>query len=130
MPEFRTLFLRMRKRDQLDQLVASWTIEQTAEHAMEILQGAGIAAGVVSNGEDICARDPQLQARDFWSTVELPDGRRTNVTGIPLKLSATPGSIRSPSPPIGSSNDYVLGELLGYSDADRQHLIAEGAIWP
>ena len=129
-PEFRTLFLRMRKRDQLDQLVASWTIEQTAEHAMEILQGAGIAAGVVSNGEDICARDPQLQARDFWSTVELPDGRRTNVTGIPLKLSATPGSIRSPSPPIGSSNDYVLGELLGYSDADRQHLIAEGAIWP
>ena len=129
-PEFRTLFLRMRKREQLDRYVASWTIENTAEHAMEILQGAGIAAGVVSNGEDICARDPQLQDRDFWSMVELPDGRRTNVTGTPFRLSATPGSIRSPSPPIGSSNDYVLGELLGYSDADREQLIAEGAIWP
>jgi crotonobetainyl-CoA:carnitine CoA-transferase CaiB-like acyl-CoA transferase len=128
-PEFRTLFLRMRKREQLDRYVASWTIEHTAEHAMEILQGAGIATGVVSNGEDICARDPQLQDRDFWSMVELPDGRRTNVTGTPFRLSATPGSIRSPSPPIGSSNDYVLGELLGYSDADREQLIAEGAIW-
>jgi crotonobetainyl-CoA:carnitine CoA-transferase CaiB-like acyl-CoA transferase len=129
-PEFRTLFMRMRKREQLDMHVGSWAIMQTDEHAMELLQGAGVAAGLVSNAADICARDPQLQARSFWGTVTLPDGHRTHVTGVPIKMSATPGSVRTPSPPIGSSNDYVLGELLGYSGAEREQLIAADAIWP
>ncbi|MBV8362691.1 MAG: CoA transferase, partial [Deltaproteobacteria bacterium] len=60
-PEFRTLFLRIRKRERLDRHIGSWTIMQTAEHAMELLQDAGVAAGVVSNGADICARDLQLR---------------------------------------------------------------------
>jgi crotonobetainyl-CoA:carnitine CoA-transferase CaiB-like acyl-CoA transferase len=127
--QFSTLFMRMRNREQLDAHVGSWTITQNAEQAMELLQHAGVAAGVVSNGADICARDPQLQARQFWGTVTLPDGRQTNVTGVPIKMSATPGSVRTPSPPIGSSNDYVLGELLGYCRADREQLIATGAVW-
>lgn len=129
-PEFRTLFMRMRKRQQLDSYVGSWTITQTAERVMELLQSAGIAAGVVANGMDICARDPQLKARNFWGTVTLPDGRQTNVTGVPIKMSETPGSVRTPSPIIGSSNDYVLGELLGYTDKERDQLIAVGAVWP
>jgi crotonobetainyl-CoA:carnitine CoA-transferase CaiB-like acyl-CoA transferase len=128
--EFRTLFMRMRHREQLDAHVGSWTITQAAEDAMQLLQRAGIAAGVVSNGADICARDPHLRDRNFWGTVTLPDGRRTNVTGVPIKMSATSGTIRTPSPLIGSANNYVLGELLGYSSAERDQLIAAGALWP
>jgi len=129
-PEFRTLFMRMRRREQLDKHVESWTITQAAEDAMAILQGAGVAAGVVSNGADICARDAQLRARNFWGTVTLADGGLTNVTGVPIKMSATPGSVRTPSPLIGSSSDYVLGELLGYNSAERTELVASGAVWP
>ncbi|HVN89552.1 MAG TPA: CoA transferase [Candidatus Binataceae bacterium] len=128
-PKFRTLYLRMRKHAELDEHVSRWTIGQEAEAAMEHLQRHGIAAGVVCNGEDICARNPQLQARDFWGTVTLPDGGTTHVTGLPAKLSRTPGSFRSPSPTIGSSNDYVLGELLGYSEAERVSLIEDKAVW-
>ena len=128
-PEFRTLFLRMRQREQLDKHVSSWTVTQNAEHAMEVLQRAGVAAGIVSNGSDICQRDPQLQSRNFWGAVTLPGGHCTNVTGVPIKMSATPGSVRTPSPLIGSANDYVLGELLGYGRVERAQLIAEGAVW-
>jgi crotonobetainyl-CoA:carnitine CoA-transferase CaiB-like acyl-CoA transferase len=128
-PEFRTLFMRMRKQGELDRHVSSWTTTQSAENAMEQLQKAGVASGLVSNGADICARDPQLQARNFWGTVTLADGRRTNVTGVPIKMSATPGSVRTSSPLIGSSSEYVLGELLGYSSTERQQLIAAGAVW-
>ncbi|HXR23726.1 MAG TPA: CoA transferase, partial [Candidatus Binataceae bacterium] len=78
---------------------------------------------------DLCARNPQLQARNFWGTVTLPDGATTHVTGLPAKMSATPGSIRTPSPLIGSANDYVLGDLLGYSAAERTALLEEKAIW-
>ena len=128
--KFRTLYLRMRNRDELDRNVSRWTVEQTAEDAMERLQHAGVPAGVVSNGADICEHNPQLKAREFWGTVTLPDGRPTHVTGIPTKMSATPGSIRTPSPEIGSANEYVLSELLDYSSAEREALIADKAVWP
>ena len=128
--KFRTLYLRMRNSVELDANVARWAADQEAESAMERLQTAGVAAGVVANGADICARDPQLRARNFWGTVPLPNGTSTHVTGIPMKLSATPGAIRTPSPVIGEANDYVLGELLGMSRAERDALVAERAIWP
>jgi benzylsuccinate CoA-transferase BbsF subunit len=127
--KFRTLYLRMRNREELDALIERWTIDQQAEAAMERLQRAGVAAGVVANGADLCERDPHLRARNFWGTVPLPDGTTTHVTGIPMKLSATPGAICTPSPLIGEANDYVLGELLGISKAERDALIAEGAMW-
>jgi benzylsuccinate CoA-transferase BbsF subunit len=127
--KFRTLYLRMRNREELDALIERWTIDQQAEAAMERLQRAGVAAGVVANGADQCERDPHLRARNFWGTVPLPDGTTTHVTGIPMKLSATPGAICTPSPLIGEANDYVLGELLGISKAERDALIAEGAMW-
>ncbi len=97
---------------------------------MERFQRAGVPAGLVSNGADICERNPQLKAREFWGRVTLPDGRSTHVTGIPAQMSATPGSIRTPSPEIGSTNDYVLGELLDYSRAELEALIADKAVWP
>ena len=128
--KFRTLYLRMRNSMELDAHIAHWSAGQDAEAAMGRLQRARVAAGVVANGADICARDAQLQARGFWGTVPLPNGTTTQVTGIPMKLSATPGSIRTPSPVIGEANDYVLGELLGMSRAEREALIAEKAIWP
>jgi benzylsuccinate CoA-transferase BbsF subunit len=128
--QFRTLYLRVRNGVELDAQVARWAAAEVAEDAMQRLQQAGVAAGVVANGADLCARDPQLQAREFWAAAPLPDGTATHVTGIPARLSATPGAIRSPSPIIGEANDYVLGELLGLSGADRDALIAEGAVWP
>jgi len=127
--KFRTLYLRLRHHEELDAHVSRWTGTQTAEAAVDLLQGAGIAAGVVSSGADLCERDRQLRSRNFWGTVTLDDGRVTRVTGIPMKMSATPGAIRTPSPLIGSANDRVLGDLLGYSHSEREALIAEGAIW-
>jgi crotonobetainyl-CoA:carnitine CoA-transferase CaiB-like acyl-CoA transferase len=128
-PRFRTLYLRMRNSADLDANVARWAADQIAEEAMERLQRAGIAAGVVANGKDLCERDPHLKARDFWGTVNLPSGARTHTTGVAARLSRTPGSVRTPSPTIGSSNEYVLGELLGLSRTEREALVEAKAIW-
>ena len=48
---------------------------------------------------------------------------------MPFKLSATPGSVRHCAPEIGENADYVLGQLLGLSRAEREELAAEKAIW-
>ena len=94
---------------------------------MALLQGAGVAAGTALDGADLAA-DRQLEDRDFFARVNLPDNNSTQVTGVPIRLSATPGSFSSRGARIGEDNDYVLGELMGGS-AERAELIAEGAVW-
>jgi crotonobetainyl-CoA:carnitine CoA-transferase CaiB-like acyl-CoA transferase len=128
--KFRTFYLRMRNSAELDANVTRWTIERSAEDVMTKLQNAGIAAGVVENGIDLCSRDPQLIDRGFWSKVTPKKGTSTRVTGIPFRLSATPGSVRTIAPEVGENTDQILGELLGLSRSQRDSLIADGAVWP
>ena len=97
---------------------------------MTILQRAKIAVGVVENGADICARDPQLKERGYWPEVSTRKGVATHVTGIPFKLSGGSGEVRTIAPEVGEDFDYVLGELLGLGKAEREELVAEGAVWP
>ena len=129
-PSFRTIYLRMRNSTALDENISRWTVEHSAEDAMMILQDAGIAAGLVQNGIDICVRDPQLKERGFWPTVSTAKGATTQVTGIPFKLSGVSGQVRTIAPEVGENNDHVLGELLGLTRAEQESLIAEGAVWP
>jgi crotonobetainyl-CoA:carnitine CoA-transferase CaiB-like acyl-CoA transferase len=128
--KFQTLYLRMKNRDALDANITRWTRERSAEEAMHTLQRAKVAAGVVSNGVDLCARDPQLGERGFWPGVKLADGSLSQVTGVPFRLSAGSGSVRTVAPEVGENNDYVLGDLLGLSCAEREEMIASGAVWP
>ncbi|HUY20222.1 MAG TPA: CoA transferase [Candidatus Binataceae bacterium] len=127
--KFRTLYLRMRNRDELDRQVGAWTADHQAEDAMTLLQRAGVPAGLVQNGADLCTRDPQLQFRNFWAPVKRPDGPDTSVSGIPYRLSATPGAIHRNAPEAGEDNEYVLGKLLGLSAAEREQLYASQVVW-
>ncbi len=127
--KFRTLYLRMRNRDELDRHVAAWTANHQAEDAMTLLQRAGVPAGLVQNGADLCTRDPQLQFRNFWAPVKRPDGPDTCVSGLPYRLSATPGAIHRNAPEAGEDNEYVLGKLLGLSAAEREQLYASQVVW-
>jgi crotonobetainyl-CoA:carnitine CoA-transferase CaiB-like acyl-CoA transferase len=47
--------------------------------------------------------------------------------GIPIKLSATPGAIRSNAPVPGQHTDEILGQL-GYSPADIARLRDAGVV--
>ncbi len=128
--KFRTLYLRMRNGGELDANISGWTRARSAEDVMMTLQRARVAAGVVANGVDLCARDPQLRERGFWPGVQHPDGAPSQVSGVPFKLSGGSGSPRTIAPEAGENNDYVLGDILGLGRAERERLIAEGAVWP
>jgi len=129
-PRFQTLYLRTKNHTELDEHLSRWTRERSAEDAMSILQRAKVAAGVVSNGADICARDPQLKERGYWASVKRADGAESRIVGIPFKMSDTLAEVRSIAPEVGEQTEYVLGELLGLSRAELDALIASGAVWP
>jgi crotonobetainyl-CoA:carnitine CoA-transferase CaiB-like acyl-CoA transferase len=125
---FATLRARITNRPALDAHVQTWTRPQRAEDVMTQLQRAGIAAGVVANAEDLCRRDPHLQARGYWTRVPTAEGGTVELDGVPVMLSATPGAVRTPGPLLGEHTAAVLERVLGLSAAAIIELRAAKAV--
>jgi crotonobetainyl-CoA:carnitine CoA-transferase CaiB-like acyl-CoA transferase len=76
---------------------------------------------------DEMASDPQLVARQMIVEVDDPRVGKVKQAGISVKLSETPGSIRSLSPATGQHTDEVL-QGLGYAREEIDRLRGAGAI--
>ena len=50
------------------------------------------------------------------------------MVGVPVRLSETPGSVRTPSPTLGQHTTEVLSELLGMSPEAVATLRTQGVI--
>ena len=48
--------------------------------------------------------------------------------GVPIKLHATPGAVKTPPPTLGQHTDQVLKSLLKLKPAQVAKLHAEGAL--
>ena len=77
------------------------------------LNAAGVANGEVRDIGQML-NDPQLAAREMVQTMMHPTVGAVRVVGAPIKLSATPASLRTPPPVLGQHTDAVLAEL-GYA---------------
>jgi crotonobetainyl-CoA:carnitine CoA-transferase CaiB-like acyl-CoA transferase len=59
--------------------------------------------------------DPQVKARELIRFVEYPEAAKpVPVPNTPVRLSETPGEIKSRAPMLSEHTDEVLGEL-GFS---------------
>ena len=126
--KFSTLLARTEHMDELDLLIEEWTIKRTPEKVMEIMQRAGVAAGVVQNSRDLFESDPQLKHYQFFKEMEHPVIGVVSYENVPFKLSETPGELRRPAPLLGQHNDYVFGKLLGMSKEELAKYTEEGVI--
>ena len=120
---FSTAVSRWNHAGALDPLVESWTLQRSPAEVMELLQAAGIAAGVVQTGADL-AEDPQLKHRGFLRQVLDQQGVPRTIESAPYKLSLTPGGVTRGSPEFGAHQTFVLRDILGMSDDE----LAECAI--
>ena len=124
---FATADSRSQHADQLDELVESWTINQSAEDAMHLLQGAGVAAGVVQTGRDIAENDPHLRERELFRRVPDAAGVLRPIERAPYLLSRTSGSVTKAAPEFGADLSFVLGEVLGMDDEELAEMAIAGA---
>ena len=125
---FATLPARLRNQDALDELIGERTAGQDGRELMKRLQAAGVPAGVVQNGVDLVANDEQLAARE-WTVAREHAVLGEHITdGLPVHFSRTPGTRELPGPLLGEANEYVYGELLGYSAEEITELMIDGAL--
>ncbi|HLG58564.1 MAG TPA: CaiB/BaiF CoA-transferase family protein [Vicinamibacterales bacterium] len=95
-------------------------------HWLTLLTEAGVPCGAVRDVADALA-DPQLLARQMIEAVEHATAGPLNVLGIPIKLSDTPGAVRTAPPTLGQHTTQVLNEL-GVPDDEIAELRRTGAI--
>lgn len=94
---------------------------------IERLNRAGIPAGpIASVGEALS--HPQALARGMVVERQHPTAGPVKMTGVPVRLSDTPGEPGAAPPLLGQHTDAVLAELLSLSDEERAALRAAGAI--
>ncbi len=97
--------------------VASWVAH---------LNEAGVPCGPVLDLAQVFS-DPQVLAREMLQELPHPEAGTFKTTGLPIKLSATPGAISRPPPLHGQHCDEILDEL-GVDERDRRALREAGVL--
>src|ERR1700683_1986044 len=90
-------------------------IEKSRDEWMKILKAGGDFIYSVVNSVSDLPDDPQVKANEYIVDHEIPGIGKTNLLGMPVKLSETPGQPRGHAPELGEHTELLLTELLGYS---------------
>ena len=124
---FSTLWQRKKHIEELNELLEQWTAQHSPEEVMDLLQGAGVPAGVVKDASEL-AEDPQLVARNFFIEASHPVLGKVTFDSTPIRLERTPAKFARAAPLLGQDNRYVYQELLGIEAQELSRYIEDGVI--
>jgi len=126
-PRFATNRDRVSHYEILRPLLAERIRQRSRAEWIERLMAAGVPCGSVRDVSEVL-RDPQMTAREMIAAVEHAAIGRVQVLGVPIKLSETPGTVRTAPPTLGQHTDQILRTDLGFSDADITRLRQNGTV--
>jgi crotonobetainyl-CoA:carnitine CoA-transferase CaiB-like acyl-CoA transferase len=114
------------KRAEIQQFFTDTFKTKTRDDWFEILSKSDICVGRMLTLDEV-PNDPQVKARKMVVELDGPDGQKVRQVGISVKLSETPGTIRSLAPQLGQHTDEVLVGL-GYPQEQIDRWREEGAV--
>jgi CoA:oxalate CoA-transferase len=71
--------------------------------------------------------EPQMVDNEMIASQDHPSSGRVTMVNVPVRLSSTPGCVRSPAPELGENTEDVL-KNLGYADEQIDSLRAAAVI--
>lgn len=125
-PDYATNPKRVEHRDSIFPIIQEVIQERDSAHWLALFEKHGIPSGPILSVSEALSHS-QAAARDMVVTVAHGTLGPLMQTGIPVKLSETPGAIVSAPPRLGEHTGEVLASL-GFSGAEIQAMRAGGAI--
>ncbi len=125
-PRFFTNTARVEHRGECVAILSEVFKSKSVEHWVKLISDAGIPCGPINRVSDVVS-NPQVLARNMVADIPHPNVQELRVPNSPLKLAATPPSVRRPPPLLGQHNEEILSEL-GYSLEDVTRLRSDGVI--
>ena len=126
-PRFSSNGARNRNRSALIEKLQQVFLTRSYEEWEALLSENGIPVGAINNLAQV-VEHAQVKARGSVVDIEHPRAGKIRTVGVPVRLSATPGSIRTPSPALGEHTAAVLQDVLGLDGAEIDALRAAGAL--
>ena len=126
-PRFATHAARGERQGELDELISAWTATYNLDDLLARLEEKGVPCGRIYRAPDMLS-DPHFAAREAIVTLDHPVFGQVKMQNVFPKLSATPGQVRWPGPPLGAHTDEVLQTLAGASPHDLSDLRTRGVI--
>ncbi|MDI6772612.1 MAG: CoA transferase [bacterium] len=125
-PRFRANPDRVAHREALIARLEELFAARATADWVAVLEEAGVPCGPIYLLSDLFS-DPQVHQRAMVVEMDHPRAGRIRQTGVPVKLSATPGRIVSPPPVLGEHTAAILAEL-GYDAEAVEGMRRAGAI--
>jgi crotonobetainyl-CoA:carnitine CoA-transferase CaiB-like acyl-CoA transferase len=125
-PRFKTIELRLENEDELDRLLAERCLGFARDELVDRLAAADVLAAPVNEIPDV-VRDPQVRHNEMIVTTEHATLGPIEVTGVPIHLHGTPGSVRRAPPLHGQHTEELLAEL-GYGEEEIATLARDAII--
>ena len=118
---------RHRHDDEIDHALERFTGSRDHVALMHALQVVGVPAAAVADAPMVMA-DPHLRSRNFFAAVEHGEAGTHEWPTCPIRLDATPATIRRPAPTLGEHNDDVLTDLANLDEPAIAALHQRGAV--
>ncbi|MDQ0338191.1 crotonobetainyl-CoA:carnitine CoA-transferase CaiB-like acyl-CoA transferase [Caldalkalibacillus uzonensis] len=126
-PKYKTNADRVRHREELIPYLQNIFLKRTSKEWVEAFEEAGIPAGPVLKLSEIFT-DPHVLAREQLVEVEHPTAGKVKMTGIPVKLSDTPGEIKDHPPLLGQHTEEILTKYVGLEEKKIKELAEKNIV--
>jgi formyl-CoA transferase len=126
-PRYKTNNARVENAAELDAILGEFVAKKTQAENVAFFEQAEVTIGPIYDIAQILG-DPHFIEREVIAGYPDADMDEYPMHHVVPRLSATPGSIRSPSPQLGQHNREVLAEV-GVDGARYEVLLKEGAVY-
>ena len=125
-PEYGPLQYDEHRREEIKGFMRDQFKSKTLAEWEKMLDGLEICWAPIRTPDEALASD-LFKAREMVTDLTYSDGTTRKALGVPVKMSQTPGAIKSPPPSFGQDTAAVLKEF-GYTDQQIDEFRQQGVL--